>query len=371
MAEINLSLFNLLSILSLFSAWIFVFQMHFLKEKTKANQFFSVYLIAIAAIVFFFLIAELGFNRAALFFVPFFITAALSIGPLLWLYVNEAVGGEKIKILKHLLVPLIFGLLVLILVLLVLVLIDSRFGALLDTLLTVVTLFATTFVFLTQNGYYIRQSLKLYNKHQKNVGNVFSYTDRVNLSWLKLLVYGNVAFIFSIVCSTLLDDVWSDAVLHLVLFIYIIFSGFNALKFEPVFSLNHDERENEKENNVEEIDLKNDFFIELKRLLEIAMVKDKVYLNDALTIHSLAAQLKTNRKYLSQLINTEFKKSFVVFINEYRVAEAKALLKSEENKHFTIEAIGYKSGFKSKSAFNSAFKKITGETPSSFLKEGK
>jgi YesN/AraC family two-component response regulator len=145
----------------------------------------------------------------------------------------------------------------------------------------------------------------------------------------------------------------------------------NALKYEPVFSVELDEIENTKENDIEALDLKNDFFVELKRLLEIAMVKEKVYLDDALTIHSLAAQLKTNRKYLSQLINTEFKKSFVVFVNEYRVAEAKELLKSEENRAFTIEAIGYKAGFKSKSAFNTVFKKISGETPSSFLKEGK
>jgi hypothetical protein len=37
----------------------------------------------------------------------------------------------------------------------------------------------------------------------------------------------------------------------------------------------------------------------------------------ALTIHSLVAKLKTNSKSLSQLVNTKFKKRFVVFVNEY------------------------------------------------------
>jgi YesN/AraC family two-component response regulator len=117
--------------------------------------------------------------------------------------------------------------------------------------------------------------------------------------------------------------------------------------------------------------MKSDFFVQLKKSLEVLMLKDKLYLNDALTIHSLATILQTNSKYLSQLINTEFNKSFVVYINEFRVEEAKKLLLDESNKHLTIEAIGYESGFKSKSAFNSVFKKNTGETPSSFLKKRK
>jgi hypothetical protein len=46
------------------------------------------------------------------------------------------------------------------------------------------------------------------------------------------------------------------------------------------------------------------------------MIKDKLYLNDSLTIHSLVLELSTNSKYLSQLINSELNKSFVVFVNE-------------------------------------------------------
>ena len=38
-------------------------------------------------------------------------------------------------------------------------------------------------------------------------------------------------------------------------------------------------------------------------------------------------------------------------------------------KHFTILALAFEAGFKSKATFNAAFKKFTGETPSQFLKK--
>jgi hypothetical protein len=56
--------------------------------------------------------------------------------------------------------------------------------------------------------------------------------------------------------------------------------------------------------------------------------------------------------------------SFTSFINEYRVNKAKILLKEKHN--YTILAIGLEIGFKSKSAFNTAFLRFTGVTPSDY-----
>ena len=102
----------------------------------------------------------------------------------------------------------------------------------------------------------------------------------------------------------------------------------------------------------------------------VALVEsEKLYANQEISIYDLATALNTNSKYLSQAINRQLKKSFIVFINEYRIEEAKKMLLSDEYKHLTIEGIGQVAGFKSKSAFNSAFKKMTGTTPSAFRQE--
>ncbi len=96
--------------------------------------------------------------------------------------------------------------------------------------------------------------------------------------------------------------------------------------------------------------------------------KNKPYTNPDFSLNLLAKELNTNRTYISRAINNVANKSFVEFINEYRVTEAKKLLCSPENKQLTIEAIGEKAGFKSKSTFFRVFKTVTGVTPSFFLK---
>nr|WP_315155341.1 helix-turn-helix domain-containing protein [uncultured Flavobacterium sp.] len=93
----------------------------------------------------------------------------------------------------------------------------------------------------------------------------------------------------------------------------------------------------------------------------------KIYTNPDLTLSILAKELNIRPQLLSQFINDNLNKSFTQFINEYRIDEAKRLLK--ESTQFKIDAIGFESGFNSSSTFYSSFKKITGTTPSNYQKE--
>ncbi len=58
--------------------------------------------------------------------------------------------------------------------------------------------------------------------------------------------------------------------------------------------------------------------------------------------------------------------SFYDWLAAYRVEEAKRLLADPKAKLFTIEQIAEEVGYNSKSAFNKAFKKFTGKTPSEY-----
>ncbi|RTZ46849.1 AraC family transcriptional regulator [Chryseobacterium arthrosphaerae] len=65
-----------------------------------------------------------------------------------------------------------------------------------------------------------------------------------------------------------------------------------------------------------------------------------------------------------------FEKNFFQYVNEFRVEQAKKLLK-ETNSKLSILGIAYESGFNSKTSFNTTFKKLTGQTlPSSGNKSG-
>ena len=100
---------------------------------------------------------------------------------------------------------------------------------------------------------------------------------------------------------------------------------------------------------------------------KILLIREKeLFLNPNLTLDETAKELKTSKHLLSQYLNERLGKSFTYFINEYRIEKAKELLQSQTN--YTIEGLGYESGFNSKSSFFATFKKITGKTPSEYQK---
>lgn len=101
--------------------------------------------------------------------------------------------------------------------------------------------------------------------------------------------------------------------------------------------------------------------------LEGIMLEEKPYKNHSLKLNDIAKKLDITAHHFSQLLNDNLEKNFAVFINEYRVEEAKKLLFN--NDKFTLEAIGFDAGFSSKSTFYATFKKITGQTPAEFQKK--
>ncbi len=99
----------------------------------------------------------------------------------------------------------------------------------------------------------------------------------------------------------------------------------------------------------------------LKRLKE-RMENEKPFLQPNFSLPDLASQLKISTHQLSQVINDGLGKSFFEMTAEYRIEEAKRLLKEKMN--IKVEEIAEQVGYNSKSSFNTAFKKIVGMTPS-------
>lgn len=106
---------------------------------------------------------------------------------------------------------------------------------------------------------------------------------------------------------------------------------------------------------------------EIQEQINVLFETRKIYTNPDLTLSLLAKELNIRPQLLSQFINDNLNKSFAQFINEYRIDEAKRLLKASNQ--FKIDAVGFESGFNSSSTFYSTFKKITGKTPSNYQKE--
>ncbi len=122
-------------------------------------------------------------------------------------------------------------------------------------------------------------------------------------------------------------------------------------------------KEKYKSSSLLESDLK-------RHLSEILtyMENEKPYLHHDLSLSKLSEDLNKPKYLISQVLNVELGKSFYEFLNEHRFKEVKSRLTSPEYQHLTILAVAYDSGFSNKNTFNKVFKKLSGTTPSEFLK---
>ncbi|PCH74871.1 MAG: DNA-binding protein [Flavobacteriaceae bacterium] len=106
---------------------------------------------------------------------------------------------------------------------------------------------------------------------------------------------------------------------------------------------------------------------QLLEKIESILSNEKLFKNPNLTLSIFAKKLNVRPQLLSQLLNNNLNKSFSQFINEYRIEEAKHLLKANTN--LKIEIIAEKCGFNSNSTFYTVFKKVTGTTPSKYMNQ--
>lgn len=102
----------------------------------------------------------------------------------------------------------------------------------------------------------------------------------------------------------------------------------------------------------------------LNQIMEI----EELFTQKDFSLPKLALATNISHKELSNYINTVYKCNVSEFINRYRVNKVKALIDDSNFNHYTLEAISYEAGFKSKSSFHSIFKKHTGITPSRYKK---
>ena len=97
------------------------------------------------------------------------------------------------------------------------------------------------------------------------------------------------------------------------------------------------------------------------------MGDERIYRHDNVTIGTLATKLGIPEYKLRRLINQRLGyRNFNVFLNEHRIAEAKAALADPSQAEVPVITIAMDAGFQSLGPFNRAFKAITGVTPTEY-----
>lgn len=110
---------------------------------------------------------------------------------------------------------------------------------------------------------------------------------------------------------------------------------------------------------------------ELYACLEQHMRSAQPYRDNAIRLETLAKQLGTTKHALSQVINERSGTNFFGYVNHYRIDEAKRVLASTSRDELRVNEVAYQVGFNTKAAFNAAFKRSTGMTPTAYRSSAK
>lgn len=218
-------------------------------------------------------------------------------------------------------------------------------------------------------------------KHQKRIETISSNTENIDLQWLIKLSFLLFVMIVITVGYELFNTLVYKMHQHLVmdlLFLGIVYSTlYYVLRQKEIYPVDKNQREEllsiELENDMEETSRKkiipDDEFEALKKQLISIMETEKPYLDGELNLLKLSDLTSINAHQLSYLLNNGFQENFFYFVNKYRIEHAKKMLTDASFNKLSILGIAFESGFNSKTAFNTIFKKMTGKTPSEFRKE--
>jgi AraC-like DNA-binding protein len=224
-------------------------------------------------------------------------------------------------------------------------------------------------------SYLFYSFLKL-KKHQKNIQNITASPAEVNLDWLLYFLYGVAAMVLVWFFELFLVPYQEGAGWYTPAYLVAIFClGYFALRQKEVFPFSEKEAaeigEIFSENDIpaaaarrqiappEKLEL-------LKNKLLQKMETEKPHLDPELNLPGLAQKMGLSVHEMSELVNEGFGENFAQFVNRHRIEESKRLLFSEKHAHLSMVGIAFEAGFNSKTAFNMAFKKMTGVSPTDF-----
>lgn len=311
------------------------------KDKKFSNYFLSLLLLVLSVRII--KSVFLYFNQdLSGVFIQIGLSACVLIGPSLYLYVISFVKKTKAKWWLHIL-PFIF-----LIIILGIVYPYWSYQALWSKFI-IKGIYLQWLVYILMTGFQLKDILK------KTFSNVKKLTD-IEI-WLVSIFIGVsiiwLAYNTGSYTSYIVGALSFSFVFYLLALLWLFKRNKNSQFFEEKRKYEN------KKISAEEIE---------SIQSRLAIIKDeKLFKNPNLKISDTAKHLNISSHQLSQFLNDNLGKSFSLFINMYRIEEAKQLLVSNNN--YTIEAIGYDCGFNSKSTFFTTFKKITGTTPAEYIKD--
>ena len=153
-----------------------------------------------------------------------------------------------------------------------------------------------------------------------------------------------------------------------VIFILILHMQFSKRLVQIVEDVGQSSLEEELKSKYRSSGLNEEDKNQILASIEHHFTSQKPYLNTSYKLEHLAKQLDIPKHHISQVLNELTGKNFFQFVNAWRVEEVCKKLNESREDHLNLTDIAYICGFNSKSSFNHNFKKITGKTPTEYLR---
>ena len=201
--------------------------------------------------------------------------------------------------------------------------------------------------------------------YNKSIEDYYADTEGKKLTAFQWYMYlftacSLASIIFNFIGRSRFDSsAWMMAIPSL-LFSSLLF-GLGFIGFRQSFTIDHFEQEESADEIIPESAPASKQEKPLIERIEEVVTKRQLYLRHNLKISDVAAELCTNRLYVSTAINEEMGIPFSDYINRKRVNYAIHLM--SVNPQLTIYEIADLSGFSSDKSFYRNFKNITGKSP--------
>lgn len=202
-----------------------------------------------------------------------------------------------------------------------------------------------------------------YIKHLKNL---YTSKEKLNFTWL-LFIFGAIFCLWLLDLSRFVFTFFSES-LKLILE-SILFTGFLIFCYLFLYKA-MSIRFTQKDEDIKPENKKQSLSFGLKKIYEQKLTQymkvSKPYLDPDLNLYDLSKLVSIPPRSLSEVLNSSFQQNFYDYINSYRIKESEQLFRSSLEADKTILEVLYEVGFNSKSSFNTAFKKLTGMTPTEY-----
>jgi hypothetical protein len=308
----------------------------------------------------------LGWHDFALFMFPINYSINLTLMPLLWLFTyrnfNPGVHFRPVQLL-HFLPALIC------LIILLAMPVQQRMEAIVHEMTGEDTWVGDLNTILVSIQLLVYWPVIFHFLHRKKraIRENVSDAEWLQKEWIpKFMVIFAVMFAFVMICYAIWPrtDTWLIQIINVVAMVCLVY---NSIVYPAIIV--RQQPEAAETGTAVSPTLSSQQMKEICDKVVDYLTTSRAYISPDFSLTILSTEVGIHQKNISTAINGYLHKNFFELVNGMRIEEAKRLLSGSGRKHYTVESIYADCGFRSRSTFFLAFKKVEGKPPAQWVKE--